>query len=334
MRIDVHHHWMARDQHDHAEKYIRKGETLERTADSWHIWRSGVHLTQSNELFCRIDQQIEDMDALKIDMSILFLPAWQEWNTMKTCAYQNDYLAGIIQRYPKRFFGVAHVPPTGGKWALRELERAIRELGFKGAVITTHNRGLPVDSEKMFPYYEKMAELDVPVVVTPYSYYMESTPLQGKAEFLNASLARLENPHRATIRLIYSGVMDRFPTLKFLLPHLGATFFAIKNRLNPTFFQWWQTETAQYAPKMPEDPTDKYLERLYFDTAPPFWKVWEIECAIQNLGEDHICFGSDYPVHMGFLKQATAMMEGMDLTERVKRKIWGENASRLFRLDA
>lgn len=334
MRIDVHHHWMARDHHDTAEKFMRKGEVLERAKGGWHIWKKGIHLTQSNELFYQIDQQVEDMDTLKIDMSVLFLPAWQEWNTAKTCAYQNDYLAGIIQRYPRRFFGVAHVPPLGGKAALRELDRAIRELGFKGAVITTHNRGLPLDSERMYPFYEKMAELDAPVVVTPYSYFTETQPLGGKAEFLGASLARLENPHRATIRLIYSGVMDRFPTLKFLLPHLGATFFAIKNRLNPSFFQWWQAGDAQYSPKMPEDPTDKYLQRLYFDTAPPFWKNWEIKCAIQNLGEDHLCFGSDYPVHMGFLQQAVAMMEKLDVGERVKRKIWGENAARLFRLDA
>ncbi|MDP2663413.1 MAG: amidohydrolase family protein [Dehalococcoidia bacterium] len=333
MRIDVHHHWMARDQHDNAEKYMRKGETLERIGDSWHIWKNGVHLTQSNELFCRMDRQIEDMDALKIDMSILFLPAWQEWNTMKTCAYQNDYLAGIIQKYPKRFFGMAHVPPTGGPRALRELERAVRELGFKGAVITTHNRGFSVDSEKMFPFYEKMSELNVPLVITPYSYWTETLPMKGKVEFLGASVARLENPHRATLRLIYSGVMDRFPTQKFLLPHLGATFFAIKNRLNPSFFQWWQREAAEYSPAMPEDPTEKYLKRLYFDTAPPFWKDWEMKCAIQNLGEDHICFGSDYPVHMGFLKMATGMMEGLDLDKAVKQKIWGDNAAKLFGLN-
>ncbi|MDP2726683.1 MAG: amidohydrolase family protein, partial [Dehalococcoidia bacterium] len=245
MRIDAHHHWMARDHHDTAERFMRKGETLERAGDTWHIWKNGVHLTQSNEIFWHIEQQIEDMDALHIDMSILFLPAWQEWNTMATCAYLNDYLAGIIQKYPKRFFGIAHVPPLGGKAALRELERAIRELGLKGAVITTHNRGVTVDSERMYPFYEKMAELDVPVVVTPYSGFTETQPLRGKAEFLGASLARLENPHRATIRLLYSGIMDRFPTLKFLLPHLGATFFAIKNRLNPAFFQWWQTAAAE-----------------------------------------------------------------------------------------
>jgi len=332
VRIDVHHHWMARDHHDNAEKFMRKGETLERIGDSWHIWKNGVHLTQSNELFCQMDQQIQDMDELGIDMSILFLPAWQEWNTMKTCAYQNDYLAGIIQKYPKRFFGMAHVPPTAGKPAMRELQRAVCELGFKGAVITSQNRGLSVDSEKMYPFYEKMSELDVPVVITPYSYWTETLPMTGKLASLGASIARLENPHRATLRLLYSGVMDRFPTLKFLLPHLGATFFAIKNRLNPSFFQWWQTTAAEYSPTMPEDNTEKYLKRLYFDTAPPFWKDWEMKCAIENLGADHICFGSDYPVHMGFLKQAVSMMDGLEVEAPIKQQIWGDNAAKLFKL--
>jgi predicted TIM-barrel fold metal-dependent hydrolase len=120
-------------------------------------------------------------------------------------------------------------------------------------------------------------------------------------------------------RLMLSGTMDRFPKIRFVFTHLGGAYFALKNRLNPSFWD-----------KRPKGFFDKYRRRIFIDTAPPFWSPEEIRFAVHMLGEDQVLMGSDFPT-IGFLKEAVKLVQTAKTPARVKKKLLGGNVNRLFR---
>lgn len=335
MIIDTHHHWWPKKHFDELEKYVtRRGEKVTRDPRGGaHLWRNGVHLTGPTPLFFEMDRQLEHMDEAGIDMAVLQLPSWSEWNTTRLAPYINNCCAEIVAKYPKRFAGLAHVP-LEGKAAFKELERAIKELGLCGAGISTHWHDIPLDSEKFYGFWEKAAELDIPVVVSPYSYPAESEPLWGFDIIF--SYARLENVHRAMVRLVYGPLLDKFPTVKILMPHLGGGFFGYLGRVNPAFGYFYSgnvdTSKLPDIEKQKAKQIDKRFSQLYFESAPPHWRPVEFKCAFDTYGEDKITLGSDYPVGPDFLKPTVALVQNADIPEKAKKKILGENAIKLFRI--
>ncbi|MFC1983394.1 amidohydrolase family protein, partial [Chloroflexota bacterium] len=233
MIIDTHHHWMPKKQFQDLDKLMRKGEHV--TRDKWgvaHLWRNGIHVTAPGPLWCDLERQVDDMDAAGIDMAILSLAGTHEWTTSRTAPYINDCTSEAVQKYPGRFEGLCHVS-LEGRASLKELERAIKELGFLGVNITTHigYRGTPADTERFWPFWEAVADLDTPVVVQPYGYPAESKPLAGLP--ILSTLVRLDNVLRFMMRIVYGPLLDKFPTLRILCPHIGGGFFAVMSRMAP-----------------------------------------------------------------------------------------------------
>jgi len=116
-----------------------------------------------------------------------------------------------------------------------------------------------------------------------------------------------------------SGTLDRFPQLRFVFSHMGGAFFALKNRLNPSF---WDKRSKGFF--------DKYKRRIFVDTAPPFWSPEEIRFAVQMMGEGQVLMGSDFPT-IGLLANSVRIIRKAKTTAQVKQKVLGENARRLFR---
>lgn len=333
MIIDTHHHWIPKKHFDTFEQYVtRPGESVTRDPRGGaHLWRNGVHLTGPTPLFYEMDRQLQDMDAAGIDMAVLQLPGWSEWNTEKLAPYINDCCAQIVTKYPKRFVGLAHVP-LEGKANMKELGRAIKELKLCGVGITTHFRDRPLDSERYFGFWEKVAELNVPVVIAPYSYPAETEPFWGLDIIF--SVARLENVQRAMIRLVFGPLLDKFPTVKILVPHLGAGFFGYLGRIDPAFGYFYKGDVD--ASKLSDIETQKarqikqHMSQLYFESAPPHWRPVEFMCAFETYGEDKITLGSDYPVGPAFLKPSVDIVQNARISQQAKQKILGDNAARLF----
>lgn len=336
MIIDSHHHWTTKEHFDSFDKLVRKGETV--TRDRWgavHIWRKGVHLMALGPLLMDIDRQIQDMDDAGVDMAVLSLASEHEWLTAKTAPRINELLAKTVDRHPKRFVGACQVPYEG-KAALRELERAIREFGLGAVNIGTHvgYRGLPVDDQRYWSFWEKVAEMNLPVIVQPYSYPAESTPLLGYD--IVFTLARRDNVFRFMIRMVYGPLLDRFPGLRILCPHLGAGLWAELRRFSENigrvdyFSGKIALEQMDERTRQQKERIARHMSQLYFDTAPPRWGQPELSGALTCYGEDHILFGTDYPIGPAYLKQGVAMIESMNVSSTVKSKIFGENASRFF----
>lgn len=334
MIIDVHHHWMPAEQLRDLDKLMRKGERV--TRDKWgnaHLYRNGIHITAPGLLWCDVDKQIEDMDAAGVDMAVLSLAGTHEWTTSDTAPFINDSFAEVVQKHPDRFVGLCHVALVG-KASLKELERASRELGLRGVNITTHigYRGTPADAESFWPFWEKVAELDIPVVVQPYGSPTETKPLTGLP--ILSSLVRLDNALRFMMRIVHGTLLDKFPTLKIVCPHLGAGYFAVMSRMSPGLrallsgeIPFEQLEERQ---RQEKGRIARHLSRIYLDTGFPVWENPELTCALEKYGEDKLVFGTDYPVAPHFLQKGVSMIRGMECSPEVKEKILWQNAAGLF----
>lgn len=325
MIIDVHHHWMPGELYYNVEKYLRPGQAAVRDGQRYHVVKGGTTLFSRNPKYTLVEEQLVDMDAAGVDMALLHLSTWQAWTTVRTGPYINDAMAELVSRHPQRFIGLAHVAPDK-KAGVKELDRAVTSLGLKGVGITTHLWGKPLDHRSFWPFYEKVAELDVPVVVHPAPGPAEDRLLRDYK--LTRSLGRAIDLLTATTRLLYSGLLERFPNLRFIVSHLGGAIFALRNRIDPRHdfpSDRAPGAAAQFAAG---------LKQIYVDTAPPYWTSAEVRFATEMLGPDRVLFGSDYPAgptDQGSLAAARAIVEGLP-DPSVRVGVLGGNAAALFRV--
>lgn len=316
--IDVHHHWMPEEHYRRPELYVRHDEEVIHEPDRFRVQRAGVQLFSPPRMTARIEEQIKAMDRAGIDQAALHAGVWLDWVDVKAARVINDRMAEITAQYPGRVIPLAHVPPLEPE-GQTELRRAVIRLGCRGVAINTHSGGVLLDNERLYPFYKAVSDLDVPILVHPASELPMAHP-HGMEQFnLTRNLGRAFDTTINVARLMLSGTLDRFPNLRFVFSHLGGAFFALKNRLNPAF--WDKRSTGFF---------DKYKKRIFFDTAPPFWSPEEIRFAVHMMGENQILLGSDFPT-IGLLKTSVTIVQKAKTTNQVKKKILGENARRLFR---
>ena len=316
--IDVHHHWMPEEHYLRPELYVRQDEEVVHESDRFRIRRAGVQLFAPPKMTSRIEDQIKAMDKAGVDQAVLHVGVWLDWMDLKTARFINDRMAEVAARYSGRIIPLAHVPPLEAE-GLKELRRAVSNLGFKGAAINTHVQGVLLDDELFHPFYKTVCDLDIPIVVHPASEIPLIHP-HGMEEYnLTRNLGRAFDTTINIARLMLSGTLDRFPKLRFVFSHMGGAFFALKNRLNPSFWD-----------KRPKGFFDKYKKRIFIDTAPPFWKPEEIRFAVHMMGENQVLMGSDFPT-IELLKNSVGIIRKARTTAQVKKKLLGANASRLFK---
>jgi len=316
--IDVHHHWMPEEHYRRPELYVRQNEEVAHEADRFRIRRAGVQLFSPPRMTARIDEQIKAMDRAGVDQAALHVGVWLDWVDLKAARLINDRMAEITAQHRGRIIPLAHVPPLEPEGA-KELRRAVVELGCKGVAINTHIGGILLDDERLHPFYRAVSDLDVPILVHPAAEIPLAHP-HGMEQFnLTRNLGRAFDTTINIARLLLGGTLDRFPNLRFVFSHLGGAFFAIKNRLNPSF---WDKRSKGFF--------DKYKRRIFIDTAPPFWGPEEIRFAVQMMGEGQVLMGSDFPT-IDLLRDAVKIIRQAKTTAQVKKKVLGENAQRLFR---
>ena len=315
--IDVHHHWMPDEHYRRPELLIRPDEEVIHEPDRFRIQRAGVQLFSPPKLTARLDEQLKLMDRAGVDQAALHVGVWFDWVDLKAARLVNDRLAELDSKYPGRIIPLAHVPPLDHD-APRELKRAIVDLGFKAVAMNTHIGGILMDSEKLHPFYKAVSDLDVPILVHPAAELPLAHP-HGMEQFhLTHNLGRAMDTTVNIARVMLGGTMDRFPKLRFVFAHLGGAFFALKNRMNPAF--WDKRDKGLF---------DKYKKRIFVDTAPPFWSPEEIRFAVSTMGENQVLMGSDFP-SVNQLKNTVAVIRKAQLSGATKKKILGDNARKLF----
>ncbi|HEX6997811.1 MAG TPA: amidohydrolase family protein [Gammaproteobacteria bacterium] len=280
------------------------------------------------------ERRIGDMDAAGIAKQIVGITApgvqvFEADLAVGLAESYNDQLAEAVRAHPDRFAGLAAVAPQDPPRAARELERAVTRLGLKGAIINSHTQGEYLDDPKFWPIFEAAAALDVPIYIHP-----QAPPKSMVQPFLESGLdgavygfAVETGLHM--LRLIVSGVFDRFPRLRIVVGHLGEGIPYWLFRVD--FFHARMVRTGRYPNMRPLErkPSDYMKERFYVTTSGMAWEP-PILYARSVLGPDRVLYAMDYPYQ--YVPEEVAVTDGLPISELEKKELYQTNAERVFKL--
>jgi predicted TIM-barrel fold metal-dependent hydrolase len=254
----------------------------------------------------------------------------------------NEGLAELVRGHPDHFTGfVACLPMNDVDAAVDEIDYACGELGALGVQIYTHVKGHPMDEPRFEPVYRRMAELDRMIWVHPSrNSTWADYPTEQRSKYELWWVFGWEYDTAIFMgRLVFSGVLERYPNLKVLVHHGGSMVPHFAGRVGPG----WDQLGARTPPDQREDiehyPLSRrpieYFRQFFADTA-MFGAQHAIRCTLDFFGADHVLFASDSPFDPekgpGYIRATIANLEALDLSEDERRRIYEGNARRLLRL--
>jgi len=328
MNIDIHNHFYAPKILEAIEKQ-KIGKDLMVEHDSWNrkiITQRGTRVVTLTEPMSNVEMRLEDMEAAEVDMQLLSLsiPGVDFLGPEDGCEYaqlSNNEIADICHRYPNRFAGIASVPMKNTEMAVQEIRRAKNELGMKGVCIGTNIDGLHIDDKRFWPFFEEIEALSIPIFIHPM------TPPGNEAmnEYRLAPMIGFEmDLCLAVSRIVFSGLMENYPNLQFIISHMGGAVPYLIGRIENCYTAY---------PECRENISQKpsfYLKKLYFDTV-SFYEP-AIMCAYAFTAAEKLVMGSDYPHVIGDLKRAVTSIKDLTIPEKDKLMILGENVKSLTNL--
>jgi aminocarboxymuconate-semialdehyde decarboxylase len=271
--------------------------------------------------------RVADMDAAGIDRHILSLPGpavhlEAPERGVALARLTNDAFADVVRSYPARLGALATLPMQAPREAARELERAVRDLGLCGAMIFSNHGGVPLDDPRNFPVYEAAEALGVPLLIHPAA--PANTAAANQVDYrLVALLAFPFDVTVAATRLILGGVLDRFPRLTCILGLLGGALPMLAERVARGYAAYPELQHTLQC------PIADYFRRFYYDTVP--YGVAGIPLTVAFAGADRVVLGSDHPHTIGSLRDCTAVIDRLDISEAERALILGGNLARLLR---
>jgi len=287
------------------------------------------------EQLCDLDDgRIGAMDAAGIDMQVLSLtsPGVEQLDAAEAVAFAretNDLLAEAVRHHPDRFAGFAALPTAAPEAAADELERTVREHGFKGALINGHTRGRYLDDRFFWPILECAEALGVPIYLHPTPPprpVIEASYAGNYAPGVTALLATAAwgwHIETAThvLRLVLGGAFDRYQGLQLVVGHMGEALPFMLPRL--------EIALPREATKL-ERPIGSYLrENLYYTFGGFNWVQAFLDLVLQ-VGVERVMFSADHPY--ASMAQARAFLDRLPVSPADKERIAHSNAEPLLRL--
>jgi predicted TIM-barrel fold metal-dependent hydrolase len=276
--------------------------------------------------------RIKEMDEAGVDIQVLSHGAPSLQMVKADVAVEigrrvNDRLAAVIAQKPDRYAGFAALPTSDPAAAADELERTVDKYGFKGAMLHGTSFGVFLDDKRFWPIYERAQKLDVPIYLHPsiplqtvmdayYADYTKEFPMVIRAAWgFTVETATL------AIRMVLSGVFDKYPNLKIVLGHLGETLPFLMWRIDQSLQRPGASRKLSFR--------DVFSKHFYLTTSGNFSNP-ALMCCVQELGVDRILFAIDWPFVANPL--GTEWVDTIPLCEEDKVKILCGNAQRLLRM--
>ena len=337
--IDLEAHFFTQD----YVNYLRKRNDPPReeiTEKNLLVWYSGGicsprSFVLEDKLLDVGESRILEMDKAGVTFQVLSLanPGVEQFEPADGTAMArstNDELAEALKKYPDRYLGLAAIGTQEPENAAGELERAVNVLGFKGAKINSHSRGEYLDKSKFWAIFEAAEALDVPIYLHPnipspalmaafadYDWPMAGPPFGFGIE---------TSVH--VMRLIYSGLFDRFPKLKIVLGHMGEGFPFWLYRID--FFWLKPFLDKALRPPIKKKPST-YIKENFLFTSSGMHYLPAFNCAYQALGGDYLAFGADHPFETS--EESLECLGNLPICDMDREKFYHLNAEKLFNMD-
>lgn len=325
-RIDVHHHFLP-------ERVMER--LREKAGGAPRLVDDRISMTLS-PLLSDVQSHLDCMDAAGVDTAVLTYSGVSVLGA-DYCRDINDGLAEVSAKYPGRLRGTAHVD-LDDPAAPDELARCVTDLGFAAAALPCSTPATALDSPSLDRLWSVVADLDIPVILHP-----ALLPTGASTEYgLERSCARPFDTTVAAVRLV-CGVLPRFPSLRFVLPHCGGTAIGLKGRL-AMFFNA-PGEPPRSLPRTQREQRSEGLDsvfekvwsRLWFDTAGTGGWAPVVSFAASVVGVDRLMFGSDFPLESHSpetVSELVEMIDNLDLPDADRAAISGGTALRLLQRGA
>jgi predicted TIM-barrel fold metal-dependent hydrolase len=231
----------------------------------------------------------------------------------------NDLIVDYISRYPDKFIGLASLPLQDIDASLEEMDR-VKAKGLRGLIIFSNANGKYTDQEEFWPIYERAEKFRFPIFLHPtvpanaenFKDYHIWGPVFG---FGSDTVI-------ASLRIIMSGLLEKYPNLRIVLGHLGETIPFLINRINFVY-----ARTPEEVPRIKKKPSEYFLSNFYVDTSGVFNEP-SLMCVYETLDKGRIVFGSDYPFESA--TRGVDYVKNSRIPDADKEKIFSKNLEGLF----
>jgi len=288
-----------------------------------------------------VEDRLGFLDRHHVDMQIVTPPHFIYTTSMpediegklKVAQIINDGMAKLMEESKGKLIGVGTVPLENyDKHGKQELERAVKSCGLKGVAIASHWYGKSLDTNEFVDFWAHAAEMDLPIYIHP------TDPFVTDGRTYEAEFDLMHNfgwPFETILilsRLVFSGVLERYPTLKIVSHHLGGGIPFFWGRIEETYVA--EKQEDRIGRKMPK-PLYDLFSLIYYDTAVG-GNASAIQCAYDVFGADQLVFATDAPFGPGTGEERLAsypkVIESLGLSESENNKIFAGNVKKIFNL--
>jgi aminocarboxymuconate-semialdehyde decarboxylase len=231
----------------------------------------------------------------------------------------NDAFARIAGERGDRFRALATLPLNDTDASVAELTRAVHELDLPGAMVFSNIEGVPLADERFWPLWARADELGAVIYVHPTA----PVGVEAMTEYWLMPLVGFPlDTTLAAARLVFAGVPERFPGIRWVLAHLGGAIPYLAERLDRGFHAF-----SECRANIPEPPST-YLRRFYYDTVN--FDTEALRLALEFASPERLLAGSDYPHKIGSLESMLTSLRALGASDEVERAILGGNAAELL----
>lgn len=270
----------------------RTSITVTRQDDAWR-YVAGTRSMLLEDGLVNLDAQVEDMQRQRVAQRALSpppftlnyeLPADERARWARAI---NDGIAEAVAGYPGHFVGFATLPLPDVAASVAELERAVTDIGMRGVEIATNINGVELDDPILEPLWEAAHWLDVPILVHPW---YNVGPSRMGDYYLSNLVGNPVETALAGARLVFGGVLERYPELKIILSHGGGALPHLVGRLR-------HGHKVRDEPKQRASDPIEHLSKLYYDTV--VFDPMKLRHLVETVGATQVVLGTDYPFDMG-----------------------------------